>query len=167
MKKLIIAAGIAAATMASFNASANTYDANNVSHASVNSVVSGSSVVTVTGSDGGTFSTTEILTSGRNLGTFAIQLPDNEQVLGFGISKIHSHGFPNDFQVKFNDCLVKVASNSMARVLNESQQATDVGQECVFGKEIKSVVVVTEDNSNLKVGSGVKTITADFTAYTA
>ncbi|HFZ9112660.1 TPA: hypothetical protein ACIPVM_004412 [Salmonella enterica subsp. diarizonae serovar 50:k:z35] len=170
MKKLIIAAGIAAATMASFNASANTYDPNNVSHASVNSVVTGSSVVTVTGSDGGSFNTTDILVVGKNLGTFAIQLPDNVSFLGFGISGIHSHGFPNDFQVKFNDCIVKVeAQGQMKRVVSRQDALTEdnVGQECVFTKNTKSVAVTTEDNANLTVDPGTKTITADFTAYTS
>ncbi|EAP7867854.1 hypothetical protein EX404_18785 [Salmonella enterica] len=166
MKKLIIAAGIAAATMASFNASAVIYDTNNVSHASVNSVVTGSSVVTVTGQDGGSFNTTEILDAGKTLGTFTIALPDNKSVAGFGISGIHSHGFPNDFVVKFNDCKVKVTSDAMTRVDGQDPLgAGHTSQACVFANSVKSVAVTTETNT-AAVEPGTKTITADFTAYT-
>lgn len=165
MKKLIIAAGIAAATMASFNASAVVaYDTNNVSHASVNSQVTGKSVVTVTGQNGGSFDTDAIKAAGNNLGSFGIDLPVGAD--GFGISNIHSHGFPDDFVVKFNDCKVKVASGVMARV--EGQTALGAGhtsQTCVFAKDITSVAVTTEAN-NAVVEPGTKTITADFTAYT-
>ncbi|EEF7942084.1 hypothetical protein GWY78_24760 [Salmonella enterica subsp. diarizonae] len=165
MKKLIIAAGIAAATMASFNASAVTYDTN-VSHASVNSVVTGSSVVTVIGQDGGSFNTTEILDAGKTLGTFTIALPDNKSVAGFGISGIHSHGFPNDFVVKFNDCKVKVTSDAMTRADGQAQLGEGhTSQTCVFANSVKSVVVTTETNT-AAVEPGTKTITADFTAYT-
>ncbi|EBX7470139.1 hypothetical protein DS565_29095 [Salmonella enterica subsp. enterica serovar Bareilly] len=162
MKKLIIAAGIAAATMASFNASAVTYDKNNVSHASVNSVVTGSSIVTVTGQDGGSFNTTEILEAGKTLGTFDIKLP--YEALGFGISGIHSHGFPDGFKVKFNNCNVEVTSNVMTRT-DAALDPEHSTQECVFDNSIASVVVTTDTNT-AKVAPGTKTITADFTAYT-
>ncbi|EOG3908018.1 hypothetical protein ACLBR3_003590 [Salmonella enterica] len=168
MKKLIIAAGIAAATMASFNASADThvYDVNSLSHASVNSVVTGSSIVTVTGQDGESYDTTAILTADKNLGTFGIKLPEN--ALGFGISKIHSHGFPDGFKVKFGDnCVVKTQSGDMTAEAGAADTAVENGveQQCLFDKAITSVKVTTEANT-VKVAPGTKTITADFTAYT-
>lgn len=168
MKKLIIAAGIAAATMASFNASANTYLKDSLSHASVNSVVTGSSVVTVNGVNGGSFSVTDIKGAGNDLGTFGIQLPDNSAVLGFGISGIHSHGFPQGFKVKFNECTVAVSSaDTMTRAAGEDALPDgNVGQECVFANSIKSVAVKTDANPDITVKPGTKTITADFTAYT-
>ncbi|EBZ6325700.1 hypothetical protein ED438_13120 [Salmonella enterica subsp. enterica serovar Gaminara] len=169
MKKLLIAAGIAAATMASFNASAadHAYDVNSLSHASVNSVVTGSSIVTVTGQDGESYDTTEILTAGKNLGTFGIKLPEN--ALGFGISKIHSHGFPDGFKVKFGaNCVVKTQAGNMTAEAGVADTALENGveQQCLFDKAITSVNVTTEVNTN-KVAPGTKTITADFTAYTS
>ncbi|ECE0793521.1 hypothetical protein GK48_26340 [Salmonella enterica subsp. diarizonae] len=165
MKKLLIAAGIAAATMASFNASAVTYDTNNVSHASVNSQVTGKSAVTVTGQDGGSFDTDTIKNADNNLGTFGIELPAS--AAGFGISGIHSHGFPDGFQVKFNECIVKVESGSlMKRITGHDELSNDPNQECTFAKGTTSVVVKTEVNTGAIVAPGTKTITADFTAYT-
>ncbi|MGG6074053.1 hypothetical protein ACQSGI_18755 [Salmonella enterica] len=168
MKKLLIAAGIAAATMASFSASAvpHTYSVSSLSHGSVNSVVTGSSIVTVNGTDGGSYNTTDILLSGKNLGSFDIKLP--EDALGFGISKIHSHGFPEGFQVKFGDtCVVKVQSGDMKVDGGPAETAPENGvpQECLFEKTITNVKVTTETNT-AKVAPGTKTITADFTAYT-
>ncbi|EHJ2684374.1 hypothetical protein J9M98_004600 [Salmonella enterica] len=165
MKKLIIAAGIAAATMASFNASANTYDANSISHASVNSQVTGISAVTVTGLDGGSFDTETIKNANNNLGSFGIQLPAS--AAGFGISGIHSHGFPQGFKVKFNECKVTVnAADGKMKSDVDSQDLIPVRQECVFLSGVKSVNVTTEANADLTVPPGTKTITADFTAYT-
>lgn len=166
MKKLIIAAGIAAATMASFNASAvNTYDANSISHASVNSQVTGKSAVTVTGINGDSFDTETIKASGKNLGSFGIELPAS--AAGFGISGIHSHGFPQGFKVKFNECKVTVnAADGKMKSDVDSQDLAPVRQECVFLSSVKSVNVTTEANAELTVPPGTKTITADFTAYT-
>ncbi|EBP3802520.1 hypothetical protein KCG26_003465 [Salmonella enterica subsp. enterica serovar Oslo] len=168
MKKLLIAAGIAAATMASFNASAVTYDTNNVSHASVNSQVTGKSAVTVTGNNGGSFDTDAIKVSGNDLGSFGIQLPAS--AAGFGISGIHSHGFPDGFQVKFNDCKVGVENGTGGKMtLVGAQQPVlsgeNAGKECVFTSSVTKVAVTTEAN-NVTVEPGTKTITADFTAYT-
>ncbi|EBZ1828106.1 hypothetical protein PJP32_000546 [Salmonella enterica] len=170
MKKLLIAAGIAAATMASFNASAaaHAYDVNSLSHASVNSVVTGSSIVTVSGTNGESYDTTDILASGKNLGSFGIKLPYG--ALGFGISSIHSHGFPEDFKVKFGtDCVVKVQSGNMVvdgAVADTPAENGLLPQQCLFDNTVTSVDVTTETNTGAKVAPGTKTITADFTAYT-
>lgn len=171
MKKLLIAAGIAAATMASFNASAadHAYDVNSLAHASVNSVVTGNSIVTVGGTNGESYDTTDILASGKNLGSFSIKLPYG--ALGFGISGIHSHGFPEGFKVKFGtNCTVKVQSGSMVVDGGPADTPVEGGllpQQCLFNNTVTSVDVTTDTNTGAKVAPGTKTITADFTAYTS
>ncbi|EAO5526992.1 hypothetical protein E9976_20325 [Salmonella enterica] len=166
MKKLIIAAGIAAATMASFNASASYNYGEEISHASVNSQVTGDSVVTVTGQNGGSFSTDQIKTAGQDLGTFNIQLPAG--ATGFGISKIHSHGFPVDFGVTFGGtCNVTVKADKSMEASEAAENSGSVPQQCLFNNSVTSVAVTTgSNNTELVVVPGTKTITADFTAYT-
>ncbi|EGO1729596.1 hypothetical protein ITO53_004653 [Salmonella enterica] len=162
MKKLIIAAGIAAA-VASFGASAapRAY-ATEVSHASINTMVMGDSVITVTGTNGASLTADEAKTSGKTLGSFGVVLPAS--AVGYGISGIHSHGYPNGFKVKFNTCEVSVQSDSMK--LAAPLEGVNAPYECVLESSVTKVDVVTGDNSVLTVTPGSKTITADFTAYT-
>ncbi|EKQ0891765.1 hypothetical protein P4Q63_003299 [Salmonella enterica] len=164
MKKLIIAAGIAAA-VASFGASAvdHTYTGN-VSHASINTMITGDAVVTVTGTNGSDLTVEEAKTAGKTLGSFNITLPSN--VDGYGISHIHSHGYPDGFKVKFNDCAVTANSEDQMK-LAAALPGVDASYECVFAKTVTIVSVTTDSgNDGAVLTPGVKTITADFTAYT-
>ncbi len=166
MKKLIIAAGITAA-VASFGASAalsHTYTGN-TSHASINTMITGNSVVTVTGVSGGSFSIDDAKLSGKKLGSFSITLPEGVQ--GYGISGIHSHGYPNGFKVKFEDCAVAVNGEDQMKLTSTTLSGDDFGKECVFTSATATVNVMTDEgNDKAALTPGVKTITADFTAYT-
>ncbi|ECW0329204.1 hypothetical protein F3Q52_21730 [Salmonella enterica subsp. enterica] len=162
MKKLIIAAGIAAAAMASFGASAAHTYATDVSHASINTMINGDSVVIVTGTNGGSLSVEEAKVAGKTLGSFAIGLPVS--AAGYGISNIHSHGYPDGFKVKFGTCAVAV-SGAGGDIKNTLQP--DTGYECVFDKTTLSLDVKTDEgNATADIQPGSKTITADFVAYT-
>ncbi|HFL6486151.1 TPA: hypothetical protein ACGWJ2_003749 [Salmonella enterica] len=161
MKKLIIAAGIAAAAMASFGASAAHTYATDVSHASINTMINGDSVVTVTGTNGGSLSVEEAKTAGKKLGSFDIVLPAS--AAGYGISHIHSHGYPDGFKVKFGDCAVAVTG---AGGDIKSSAQLDSGYECVFGKTLSLDVLTDAGNGMADIQPGSKTITADFVAYT-
>ncbi|EIE5009733.1 hypothetical protein K8N77_004015 [Salmonella enterica] len=163
MKKLIIAAGIAAA-VASFGASAARTYATEVSHASINTMVKGDSVITVTGTNGASLTAAEAKVSGNTLGSFGIVLPAS--AMGYGISGIHSHGYPDGFKVKFNTCEVAVQSGGSDIKRSTPLDGVNAPYECVFEKSVATVEVVTGDNSSLTVLPGSKTITADFTAYT-
>ncbi|EJI6541235.1 hypothetical protein NFS12_004985 [Salmonella enterica] len=105
MKKLIIAAGIAAATMASFGASAETF----TSSASVNTVVTGKSGFSVS-ADGGTVNVEQFKSANALLGKFKVTAPAG--AAKFSLTDIHAHNYPDDYQVQIGkaSCKAKFAS---------------------------------------------------------
>ncbi|ECD7356875.1 hypothetical protein E6W94_15715 [Salmonella enterica subsp. enterica serovar Poano] len=165
MKKLIIAAGIAAATMASFGASATTtYDTDHASWASLNTTVTGNAALIVTASNDKTITVDDFKQPNQNLGAFTITVPASET--GIAISDIHSHGYPSGFKVKFNACEVVASSGGLFA------KADKFGSyDCEFSGLTGGVneVITLETSDNMAIGdvikAGVKTITAKFVSF--
>ncbi len=106
MKKLIIAAGIAAA-VASFGASATDY----TSYASVNTVVTGNSGFSITTVDK-KLDTTSFKASAAELGQFVVRVPTGATTVS--LSDIHAHDYPDGYVVKIagggSECIATVGS---------------------------------------------------------
>lgn len=100
MKKLLIAAGITAATMASFNASAVAVFSV-PSYASINTTVTADAYLSVV-ADGAEATVSDMNHSGTQLGSFAIKQVGMEKS-GYdkvAVDKIHTHGYGDaDFNI--------------------------------------------------------------------
>lgn len=158
MKKLIIAAGIAAAAMASFNASAHEFDIAHSSWASLNTTVKGTSAVAVVATPAD-ISLEDIKLDGKSLGKFTVQVPMGS--VGIALSDMHSHGYPTTFKFKVGQCAVADTAG------NVSALAKTEGYDCLIEGEGNMVLdVTTNGEQNLDFTPGVKTISAKFTTYT-
>ncbi|HDA4098067.1 TPA: hypothetical protein O5C63_004470 [Salmonella enterica subsp. enterica serovar Mokola] len=155
MKKLIIAAGIAAATMASFGASAATY----TSSASVNTVVTGTTGFVVSAADKSmdvdTFKTDKTI-----LGTFTVTAPVGATT--FALSDIHAHNYPEGYKVK-------IGGGSCVATLDVNGQYSAFGNSnvCDFASvtNVSQNLDVTNDGGFAgSVAPGVRTLTVKFTS---
>lgn len=171
MKKLIIAAGIAAATMASFGASAtDVYSA--PSTASVNTIVKSASSMVVSATDQ-EISLDDFLKKDQSIGSFAVSFngADVENYTDILVEKIHAHGYPADFKIKLTggatSCEVNTGLSSS--VVNISGKG--VTDTCAFSlADASNIVVKTNQITTGNVAgadAGTKTITAQFRAYHA
>ncbi|HFW3114347.1 TPA: hypothetical protein ACIBOF_004810 [Salmonella enterica subsp. diarizonae serovar 61:r:-] len=158
MKKLIIAAGIAAAAMASFNASAHNFDSAHSSWASLNTTVEGNSVVAVVATPAA-ISLDDIKADGKSLGKFTVQIPMGS--VGIALSDMHSHGYPSTFKFKVGSCAVADTDGAVSAV------AKTEGYDCLIdGTGNIDLDVTTNGTQSLDFTPGVKTISAKFTTYT-
>ncbi|HAF5680505.1 TPA: hypothetical protein ACJGSF_005201 [Salmonella enterica subsp. enterica serovar Muenchen] len=169
MKKLIIAAGIAAA-MASFGASAaEAYSP--ASTASFNTVVKASSSLVV-GAESKEVLMNDFLHSGTEIGSFQVKFngDNSEKYTDILVEKIHTHGFPDGFKIQLAggatncDVTTGVAAESAANVTGKG-----VANTCdfVLADAAKIVVKTNQDTESSQVVAGTKTITAQFRAYHA
>lgn len=155
MKKLIIAAGIAAA-VASFGASAATY----TSYASVNTVVTGTTGFVVSAVDKSMNAET-FKASGTLLGQFNVTAPEN--AIKFTLSDIHAHNYPNNYKVK-------IGSGSCEATLDTNGQDAlgfGNGNTCDFSSTsgVAQNLDVTSDGVFAgTVAPGVRTLTVKFTS---
>ncbi|EMJ2324833.1 hypothetical protein V7L32_005382 [Salmonella enterica] len=159
MKKLIIAAGIAAATMASFGASARDY----VSSASVNTVVTGDSGFVITTVDK-ELDATSFKTSGADLGRFVVTVPKGANAVS--LSGIHAHDYPQGYVVKIapngggaGECVATVGAAG-ATTLPQNATSCDI-------TEVSTSVNLDVSNNATFAGDvtpGTKTLTVKFTS---
>ncbi|HFJ4359466.1 TPA: hypothetical protein ACGUH5_003921 [Salmonella enterica] len=172
MKKLIIAAGIAAAAMASFGASADTVFSA-PSYASINTTVKADSYLAVTATDADT-TLALINQAGTKLGSFAVAMAgtDAESYTNVVVEKIHAHGYPDTgFNIKLTGgtavCTVEAGTHPDA-VADKVGVTSESAGTCSFTKsEAQDIVVTTVADSTKVTDAGVKTITAQFRAYHA
>ncbi|ECF6085643.1 hypothetical protein FNH58_22715 [Salmonella enterica subsp. houtenae] len=156
MKKLIIAAGIAAA-VASFGASAVTY----TSSASVNTVVTGTTGFNVSAVDK-SMDVDTFKTSGTLLGQFKVTAPDG--AAKFTLSDIHAHSYPNGYKVKIGNGLCE------ATLDENGQDALGFGADnsCDFTSTTGVAQSLDVKNSGGYSGNdvtpGVRTLTVKFTS---
>ncbi|EIO8636803.1 hypothetical protein LRF31_004617 [Salmonella enterica] len=154
MKKLIIAAGIAAATMASFGASATDY----TSYASVNTVVTGDSGFSITTVDK-TLDSTSFKASAAELGQFVVKVPTGATTVS--LSDIHAHDYPNGYVVKItgggSECIATVGAAGATTLKGGACDITGVSGS----------VTLDATNNAAFVGDvipGTKTLTVKFTS---
>lgn len=156
MKKLIIAAGIAAATMASFGASAvTTY----TSFASVNTVVTGTTGFVVSATDQSmdvdTFKADKTI-----LGKFNVTAPVG--AAKFTLSDIHAHNYPVGYKVQ-------IGGGSCVATLDVNGQYSTFGNDnvCDFTSETnvaQNLDVTNNGGFTGAVAPGVRTLTVKFTS---
>ncbi len=173
MKKLIIAAGIAAATMASFNASANEAVFSDPSYASINTTVNAKSVLSVTTTDGET-DVAGINKAGTTLGSFTVaQVGMNGLNYDkIAVEKIHTHGYYTKEQGDFNIVLssggatCEVGAGTHESSTTSSLGVAADGETCVFQAAGNITIdVKTGTGNTTPLVAGVKTITAQFRAF--
>ncbi|EGW7922276.1 hypothetical protein JGX56_004921 [Salmonella enterica] len=155
MKKLIIAAGIAAATMASFGASAATY----TSYASVNTEVTGTTGFLVTTSNK-SIDVDAFKANTTVLGTFNVTAPVG--ATKFTLSDIHAHNYPSGYSVK-------IGTGSCVATLGDGGQDANFGSEssCDFMSEpeiAQELNVTNNGGFDGAVAPGVRTLTVKFTS---
>lgn len=172
MKKLLIAAGIAAATVASFGASAErTYSNTTSSFASVNTIVTGKSGFNISANDKAV-SESEFKTANTELGSFAITLP--QSVNGFSLKNIHAHNYPNTYEIKItptsfggNVCVATVGAGASDINLTSSTNVADSTYQCTFTGEGSGALTLTNNKEfEGAVTPGTRTFTAEFVSYT-
>lgn len=155
MKKLIIAAGIAAA-VASFGASAKDY----TSYASVNTVVTGDSGFSITTVDK-TLDTTSFKAATAELGQFVVKVPTGATTVS--LSDIHAHDYPLNYVVKIaggsGECIATVGAAGATSL-------KDGGQTCDITGVSDSVTLDVTNNADFvgDVIPGTKTLTVKFTS---
>lgn len=169
MKKVLIAAGIAAATVASFGASAQHHYSTISSFASVNTIVTGNSGFKISASDK-VVSETDFKTATTELGSFAITLPQSAK--GFSLKNIHAHNYPNGYAIKItpttfggNVCIatVGVSANDITPTINTA----DGSYQCTFTGEGSGALTLTNNATFGEVVTpGARTFTAEFVSYT-
>ncbi|EJE2970201.1 hypothetical protein M4F23_000815 [Salmonella enterica] len=168
MKKLIIAAGIAA-SVASFGASALTWT--DGSHASVNTTVTGDTYVGVTATPA-TTTLADLNKAGTLLGSFAVSVSgvSSRSFSDVVLDDIHAHGYPaSGFTVNFQGgatgCEVELGTQDGKTATDNIVSAGEVGT-CKFAVADASDIKLTTVSSTSTVkDAGVKTITARFRAY--
>ncbi|HAK0820325.1 TPA: hypothetical protein H1P87_003998 [Salmonella enterica] len=173
MKKLLIAAGIAAATMASFNASATEAVFSAPSYASINTTVNAKSVLSVTTTDGET-DVAGINKAGTTLGSFTVAQVGMDG-LGYNeiaVEKIHTHGYYTTAQGDFNIVLssggatCEVGAGTHDSSTTSNLGAAVNGETCVFPAVGEITIDVKTGTGNVTpLVAGVKTITAQFRAF--
>ncbi|EKN5802409.1 hypothetical protein PXU57_003036 [Salmonella enterica subsp. enterica] len=158
MKKLIIAAGIAAA-VASFGASAKVY----TSYASVNTVVTGDSGFSISTIDK-SLDTTSFKAKGTELGQFAVTVPTGATTVT--LSDIHAHDYPKGYVVNIapngsgeGECVATVGDNGLTSLPLDA-----LG--CDITNVSKSVNLDVTNNAAFvsDVTPGTKTLTVKFTS---
>ncbi|EEG6606126.1 hypothetical protein G3K90_003306 [Salmonella enterica] len=155
MKKLIIAAGIAAATMASFGASAATY----TSYASVNTEVTGTTGFLVNASNK-SIDVDAFKADTTVLGTFNVTAPVGASK--FTLSDIHAHNYPSGYKVK-------IGTGLCVATLGEGGQDVNFGNSnsCEFMSEpevAQKLNVTNNGGFKGEVAPGVRTLTVKFTS---
>ncbi|EBP4584913.1 hypothetical protein VH79_17185 [Salmonella enterica] len=155
MKKLIIAAGIAAATMASFGASAVTY----TSYASVNTEVTGTTGFLVTASNK-SIDVDAFKADTTVLGTFNVTAPVGADK--FTLSDIHAHNYPSGYKVK-------IGTGSCVATLGEDGKDATFGNSnvCDFTSHsgvAQDLNVTNNGGFSGPVAPGVRTLTVKFTS---
>ncbi|EOB2246841.1 hypothetical protein ACIJCA_004777 [Salmonella enterica subsp. enterica serovar Newport] len=155
MKKLIIAAGIAAATMASFGASAATY----TSYASVNTEVTGTTGFLVTASNK-SINVDAFKADTTVLGSFNVTAPVG--ATKFTLSDIHAHDYPSGYSVKIGNGLC-------VATLGENGQDVNFGNSnsCEFASQTgiaQDLNVINNGGFKGEVAPGVRTLTVKFTS---
>lgn len=170
MKKLIIAAGIAA-TVASFGASAvELYSA--PSHASVNTVVKAPASIHISSTDK-EVELSDFAKSGTEIGAFQVGF-EGSNTTGYTdilVEKIHAHGYPTDFKISLTGvsgakCEVTTGAIAESAVNTTGKNAAST---CDFSlSDAATITVKTNQVSTLTdADAGTKTITAQFRAYKA
>ncbi|HAG0928721.1 TPA: hypothetical protein G8S40_002728 [Salmonella enterica] len=170
MKKLIIAAGIAAATMASFNASAVPQAVFSApSYASINTTVTADAYLSVTAVDAEA-TVSAMNKPGALLGSFAVAQVgmDGLSYDKIAVEKIHTHGYDNNgFNIVLTggttDCLVEAGTHTDSFVGDDGAQKPQ--ETCVFTVSEASKITVKTGTNSIPVTAGVKTITAQFRAF--
>ncbi|EEN5589001.1 hypothetical protein [Salmonella enterica] len=170
MKKLIIAAGIAAATMASFNASAVPQAVFSApSYASINTTVKADAYLSVTASDAEA-SVADMSKPGTLLGRFAVAQVgmDGLDYDKIAVDKIHTHGYGDGaFNIVLTggatDCQIEAGTHTETFVGDDGAQKLQ--ETCVFTVADASSITVKTGTNSIPVTAGVKTITAQFRAF--
>ncbi|HGB4054192.1 TPA: hypothetical protein ACIVFN_003082 [Salmonella enterica subsp. enterica serovar Adelaide] len=169
MKKLIIAAGIAAA-MASFGASAEeAYSP--ASTASFNTVVKASSSLVV-GAESKEVLMNDFLHLGTEIGSFQVKFngDNSEKYTDILVEKIHTHGFLDGFKIQLTGGSTNcdVTTGATAEVA-ANVTGKGVANTCdfVLADAANIVVKTNQDTDSSLVVAGTKTITAQFRAYHA
>lgn len=155
MKKLIIAAGIAAATMASFGASAATY----TSYASVNTEVTGTTGFLVTASNK-SINVDAFKADTTVLGTFNVTAPVGATT--FTLSDIHAHNYPSGYNVKIGGgmCVATLGANGQDANFGNSN-ACDFASQSGVAQDLN---VTNNGGFKGEVAPGVRTLTVKFTS---
>ncbi|EHY9252264.1 hypothetical protein K4955_004700 [Salmonella enterica] len=159
MKKLIIAAGIAAA-VASFGASAKDY----TSYASVNTVVTGQSGFEITAEDGPTVDVDGFKKANVKLGSFSVKAPAGAS--SFKLSGIHAHDYPQGYVVKIA-AAAPASGTCVATVSGDVANLDDEATECpITGAGAGAVTLDVTSNAPFdgSVDPGTKTLTVQFTS---
>ncbi|ECY1036710.1 hypothetical protein F6532_21450 [Salmonella enterica] len=159
MKKLIIAAGIAAA-VASFGASAKDY----TSYASVNTVVTGESGFKITASDGPNVDVSGFKVAGVKLGSFSVKVPTGAS--SFKLSDIHAHDYPQGYVVKIA-ATAPASGTCVATVSGDVVKLDNEATECPITKVGGDAVTLDVTNNAPFIGTvepGTKTLTVKFTS---
>ncbi|EDN3471587.1 hypothetical protein C0Z46_24320 [Salmonella enterica] len=159
MKKLIIAAGIAAA-VASFGASAKVY----TSYASVNTTVTGDSGFQINATNGKDVDVNGFKASGADLGTFVVKAPVG--ATAFNLSDIHAHGYPQNYVVKI---AATGATGTCVATVDAAGLAVLEGNvpNCPINAFTSDSVTLKATNNALfesDVTPGTKTLTVKFTS---
>lgn len=169
MKKLIIAAGIAAATMASFNASAVPAVFSAPSYASINTTVTADAYLSVTAADAEA-TVSAMNKPGALLGSFAVAQfgMDSLNYDKIAVDKIHTHGYDNGgFNIVLTggttDCSIEAGTHKDSLVGDNGAQTPK--ETCVFTVSEASKITVKTGTNTTPVTAGVKTITAQFRAF--
>ncbi|EBF4784107.1 hypothetical protein AC369_16545 [Salmonella enterica subsp. diarizonae] len=155
MKKLIIAAGIAAATMASFGASAVTY----TSFASVNTVVTGTTGFVVSATDQ-SMDVDAFKADKTILGKFNVTAPVG--AVTFTLSDIHAHNYPDGYKVKIGGgtCVATLDANGQYSAFGN-------GGVCDFASVTnvaQNLDVTNNGGFTGAVAPGARTLTVKFTS---
>lgn len=174
MKKLLIAAGIAAATMASFGVNAALVNASgNPSNASLNTIVKGTTGLSITADVVAALTPTQFMTDTTKLGSFTVVIPQEVASNGLAVGDIHAHNYPAGYKIKIEDnasanfCTAELAVNGSPATNFSTASSTLGGYQCFFPSEDKSITLSVTNNGTTGVAEpGVRTITAQFVAYT-
>lgn len=171
MKKLLIAAGIAAATVASFGASAERGYSTTSSFASVNTIVTGESGFKISANDK-VVSGPDFKAANTELGSFGVTLPQGAN--GFSLKNIHAHNYPNTYEIKITPttfggaaCVATVGVGASDINLASSTNAADATYQCTFTGEGSGALTLTNNKKfEGAVTPGARTFTAEFVSYT-
>ncbi|EGF6664000.1 hypothetical protein IC188_004298 [Salmonella enterica] len=174
MKKLIIAAGIAAATMASFGVNAAPVTASgNPSNASLNTIVKGTTGLSITATVVNALTPTQFMTETTKLGSFTVVIPQEIVSHGLAVGDIHAHNYPAGYKIKIkdnastNNCTAELAEGGNPATNFSSASSTLNGYQCFFPSDEKTITLdVTNNGTTGSAEPGVRTITAQFVAYT-
>lgn len=174
MKKLLIAAGIAAATMASFGVNAASVNASgNPSNASLNTIVKGTAGLSITANLVDVLTPVQFMTDTTKLGSFTVVIPQEVVSDGLAVGDIHAHNYPAGYKIKIkdnassNNCTAELAEGGGSASNFSEASSTLNGYQCFFPSTGKTITLdVTNNGTTGAAEPGVRTITAQFVAYT-